>query len=494
MAHALEIAIGLQAGRISTYQLLNDAYEGEGGFADGTYLVRHKREVDDNYLVRRTIAYYLNYVAPVINSHVDPIFRGMVKREMKGGAETLWAEFVKDTDMAGTGIAEFMKSAALCAKLDGVTFIVMDNVSEVPGTLKQAIDERRFPYVYTVGPEDVTNYRLDRFGRIQEFAYEILPDSIVKGKENDRNVMRWTADEWEITDKEGKRLDGGINPLGRVPIVPLFSRIRKGKKKKLLPQSEFYNIAQANLRLFNMCSELDELLRGQCFAILIYPSTEAKDLTVGVNNALGFDGETSKHPPSFIAPPADSGKLIQDQIRTLVTEIYRMAKQSHQTGTQQEATDQASGRAKAWDFESANTALNDFALNLEASEKKIADLFYLWTGTQGEYSCEYPDDFSLENVMAELDEAIKALDMAIGGKFDIAIKKRTAMMYLSDMDADEVKEILDDIETRAKEDAADQKYGQTTDLLAAARAKKQLLGGAAGDAAFGFTGGQSFGK
>ena len=44
------------------YKMLEDGYEGCGGFLDGSYLTKHPREADAKYSMRRELAYYLNYL------------------------------------------------------------------------------------------------------------------------------------------------------------------------------------------------------------------------------------------------------------------------------------------------------------------------------------------------------------------------------------------------------------------------------------------------
>ena len=131
---------------IHDYNFLNDAYYGRGGFRDGSYLVSHPREAADKFLKRKELSYYLNYVAPVVNSHVNPVFRKEPEREWSNNE--LFSAFIKDVDKASTKLSRFMKRAALMAKLQGVAFIVVDNESEQPQTLADAHAKRAFPYIY----------------------------------------------------------------------------------------------------------------------------------------------------------------------------------------------------------------------------------------------------------------------------------------------------------------------------------------------------------
>ncbi len=100
---------------------MQDAYEGAGGFEDGAYLEQHPRESAEKYGKRKKLAYYLNYLKPCVDAHVDPIFKREAVRDYEGSGQKAWELFLKDVDFANTGIKQFMKRAALLAKLQGVS-------------------------------------------------------------------------------------------------------------------------------------------------------------------------------------------------------------------------------------------------------------------------------------------------------------------------------------------------------------------------------------
>jgi len=411
------------------YDLLIHGYYGTGGFADGSYLVPHVREETDKLEKRKQIAYYLNYVRPVVNSHVDPIFKTEPQREWNGGASNLWDLFIKDVDLNGTDLTRFMKRAGLIAKLFGVCFIVMDNFTDQPINMAQVIKERKCPYATIVLPQEVTEYKTDKYGRLISFTYTQQQD----GKEVKKT---WTDVIWKIeSDKESS--GEGIHNLGRVPVIPLYSRLMN--PGEILPMSDFYSIARANLRIYNLCSELDEILRNQAFSVLAYPG-DVKELMLSTENALGFNPESS-HTPSFITPPADPAKLLMEQTDRLVKEIYRMAMLTHVTGVQE----QKSGVAKAWDFEQTNTALADFAINCEGAEIEMASVFSLWVKQDLEYQCKYSDDYSIQDVEKELQEVALALDLQIGGMFDVEVKKKAVAVYLQDIPTEDYDAVIEDI-------------------------------------------------
>lgn len=423
------------------YKLLRDAYYGTGGFSDGTYLVKHKRESIDKYDNRRELAYYLNYTASVVNSHVDPVFRQEIKRDWQG-TDALFEAFLKNADITGNDMQSVTRRAALGSKLYGVNFAVVDNVKEQPEDMESAINSRACPYVFIVEPDRVDDYEIDRFGRLQMFAYREEKTDGTSGY----NIRVWTANEWMLKNSMGGDIESGEHNLGRVPVVVWQSR--ELDPANVLPPSEFYSIAQTNHAIYQLCSWLTEILQNQAFSILIYPSLDETVFQTGVSNALGFNGAESRHAPGFIAPAAAPAEMLQGQIDRLIQEIYRMANLALVTGV----LEAKSGVAKAWDFERTNQTLADFAANCENAEKQIVELWCLWTGSKIEYLVEYPRDFAIVDIADELANAQAAVDMQFGTTMLAEIAKKVLAAYLPNIEPEIFDKIVKEIEVKGTDE------------------------------------------
>ncbi|HML33844.1 hypothetical protein [Sporomusa sphaeroides] len=445
---------------IDDYTFLSDAYHGEGGFKNGDYLIKHPREPAEKFTKRKELSYYLNYVAPVVNSHVDPVFRVEAARDW--GAETssskrrrrrkdndLFSGFFKDVTTTGAPLPKFMKSAARIAKLQAVAFIVVDNATEQPGNMAAVLKSRAYPYAYIVKPKQVTNYQVNKAGKLISITYTVAADN--SGSNGQKTeTWTWTETTWKCIGAEGGE-KSGEHKLYRVPVVPLFGKDRDPGDMK--PQSEFYNMARVNKRIFNLCSEIDELIRNQSFSVFTYPmgndqdQEDVKKIVTGTENAMGYDG-TLSNKPEYTTPDSAPLEQLRQERKDLIAELYRMAELSHVTGVQEKV----SGVAKAWDFETTNRTLADFANNCEQAERDIAVLFELWTNSKVNYDVKYSDDFGIVDVTAELDKVGKALDLNIGGTFNKAVKKKAVDVYLNDLPEEEFDAIIEDIEARAQDE------------------------------------------
>lgn len=427
------------AGALGVYNLLKDAYYGTGGFFTGRYLYKHERETNEAYAERCREAYYLNYFESIVNALVDPVFKRRPLRDFKGPAEDFITAFSQDVDRAGTNIHDFMKEVALHAKLYGVAFIVMDNRrmdADDSRTRQDMMVNKDYPYVYCLDPEDVDSFGIDHTGALTYIRFHEISsvdDGAVKYRyvEFDRNG-------WRVTDETEGASSGSYN-LGRVPVIPLYSRLLK--KKTILPEPEFMSIAKVEQAIYNHCSWLSEILKKQTFPILTIPSLDQKDIVVGTNNAMGYD-PMSSHEPAFIAPSSDPATTLREQVRSLAQSMYRMASLSFITDI---GNTNESGDARQWAFERTNQQLANFAGQCAKAENQMMQLFCRWIGLDAEYHVSYPDDFGIVDVAAELTQAQAVLDLQLTNAIKEEVLKKVIAAYCPNISDKRFDELLEDV-------------------------------------------------
>lgn len=420
------------------YQLLRDAYFGTGGFETGAYLSKHKRESDEDYTFRRNNAYYLNYFAPIVNALVDPIFKKNPLRDYHGSAERIIKNFSLDADAAGTSIQIFIKRAAVMAKVYGISFIVVDNARDVDSRSQQEMLQRRqFPYAYVLEPDNLEEYGIDKTGDLEYIKFKEIAH-IESGTIQYRYVY-FDRTAWKIWG-DGIALQQGTHNLGCVPVVPLFSRMLE--QKTMRPAPELLPIARTAKALYNHCSWLGEILRNQTFPLLTIPSLDAKDLVIGTNNALGYNPDYS-HEPNFIAPPSDPATILQNQIASLVQEMYRMANLSFIISTTQNNN---SGIARQWEFERTNQQLANFAAQCAHAETAMMNLVAKWVNEDITYTVAYPDNFGIVDVTEELTQAQAVLDMGLGDGLREEVLKKVMAAYCPDIPDERFDELVEQLQ------------------------------------------------
>lgn len=443
---------------VDNYELLRDAYTGGGGFEDGRYLFMHNREEPEDYLLRRQMARYSNFVKVIICSLTNPIFKKTIVRDFD--ENEMLKQFVEDVDGNGTTMNAFMKKATKMARLYGRVFIVVDNfsVDEQAVNRKDALERRLFPYLYMVYPEQVTDYETDRAGRFVSLSYKLTTKRSKHDLSGvgDKEEWTWTQTAWSCkTEGEGGETRTGEHGLGILPIVTLSATDEDADTP--LPVPSMLHIARASRDVYNRDSEKREILRNQCFPVLIYPATrnaaaalkqkdeEGKEigLTLGTSNMLVTDGE-AHHLPAFTAPPLEPVQILQQEIKDIIDDMYRQAGLSSVVGVETKA----SGIAKQWDFEKTTDELADMAENCEVAEVKIFSIFARWAGMElRDLKVKYPRTFNITDIEDELNKAAQMKDLAIGSEVvEREINRKAAEVYFADVDDRRYDEIMQDIE------------------------------------------------
>jgi hypothetical protein len=451
----------LNSEKDAIYTLLRDAYFGSGQFEGGGALVRHERESDGNYAKRRRLAYYLNYTGPIVNASVDPIFRNEIAREYNDTAK--FKVFLDDADRTGADLQNYIRRMAVAAKLYGVVYIVVNNEASIGETVQDNLDMRALPYLTAVLPQNVTHWKFDERGRLIEFAYK---DTVKDAEDKTRvRFYLWTQNEWQVQDENQQTIAQGDNNIGRVPVVQWFGR--STDPMEMLPSPEFLSVAQTNYHVYQLCSWHTQILQNQTFNILTLPSGGEEDITIGTNNVLTYPPE-STHTPAFIAPDAAPANVLTDQIDRLIREMYRMSGLDSVIGVQTAK----SGVARQWDFERTNQRLVDFAIQCEEAEKAIVALYEAWTGEQINYTCEYPRDFKIADVAADLQEAQQAIDLGFDSKsFRVEVARKVLAAYLPNIEPDVYDAVISELEAAADTVTRVEEYGDESDGDKSAGAK-----------------------
>lgn len=428
----------------SEYALLRDAYRGAGGFKSGTYLVPHSREQQEDWDDRRIVSYFLNYTKPVIDSHVNPIFRKSIQRE---GTGAMYDALSLSVDGGGTSIGRFMRRAAMFAKRDSLHFVSVSAPPTAPATVAEAM-RGSLPWAYHITTDSVTDIQRDQWGRVASLSWTFM--------HNDTQLTRTVnGTGWSTADSFGHQIIGDEFAgewKEKLPFAPVVVIAPNGwDEDEIKPTPEFLAIARANHRIFNLCSELDELIRNTAFPILTYPAKSVSDLTIGTNNAMGYDPSYS-HEPAWIAPPAGPADVIEKRIAELVREIYRMAQLSHAIATSNGTTNQ-SGVAKMLDREGLDSVLSDFAHDLEQAERQLWTLLSWISGTEIPVSVSYPQQFTIGDAEPELAVIASALQIGAGAQFAASARKRMVRVVLSNADEEDLRAIDDEIDGMVQADA-----------------------------------------
>lgn len=436
--------------RNDEYELLHDAYYGTGMFAAGGALQKHPREDAENYAFRQQLSYFLNHTAPIINACVDPIFKDTISRNYN--ENELFETFLNDVDRLGTTLQEFMRYNSTQAKIYGVMYILVDNVSEIGETVADQVNNRQLPYLVAIEPKSVYKWLVNDIGELDLFTYTTTVfDDEGKAK---TQYHEWTRTSWTVRNEEQKVIATGEHNLGKVPIVQWFGR--SSRKIDILPPPEYLAIARTNHQVYHLCSLLTQILNMQTFSTLTLPDNGqgADDITLGTNNVLLYPAESS-HAPAFIAPDRGPAEIIMAVIKMLVDDMYRLSGINSVIGVQEAK----SGVAKQWDFERTNQRLADFSVQCESAEKDIIELFELWTNMNVDYKCDYPREFKINDITDSLAQSQAVLDLGLGSNtLKVETGKKVLDSYMPNIEPETFDEIVAEIEKSVQRQEQDETY------------------------------------
>ncbi len=463
---------------ISSLGWVADAYGDNSGF-DGfppsdvttpsnSYLDQYPREDDDKYLRRQELAHYDNYVATILDLLMSYALKQPSAVENLPERLETWRE---NATLSGISWNDLMQQViARRAGLMGWLPLLVDQLPREEGQSEAQVTasgKRLDPYVMALTPGNMLDWYIDpQTGEMvwAKFVFiEMRQPSPLRPPVRVSVFKIFTTTEifsWEVVgdDKVLTELPPATHPFGQVPVVSF--RQRPNIEDPVRGTSMVGDAAIAMRRLFNLGSEMDEHIRSDVFALLqvpIPPGEDApKELLKGTGNAVPVPSDSVRD-YLYVSPDASVAATIETRMMNIVREVYRRARV--QMGG--DSRSQQSGIAKAWDFEETNRLLSDFVGQLGKSEKRT----YVVVGTGMGISSDELDairvvpssDFTVSDLMTELDAADKALMLGLGAEADYRIKRRIVPRILPDLAQEDAKvidqELLDQRDAELNEGA-----------------------------------------
>jgi len=437
----------------------SNSYDGGRDYLQAGYLYKHPNEQGDGFVHRQNIACYYNFCQEVVDLYVSYLFQKPGEIDYGDlGNDQLFKTFKDDADLKGNTFRSFLRESQRKASTYGHVAIIVDKPrpaedDAVPETQQQEQDQNIRPYVYRVNPTNIVDWTYQLVGTS---GYRLTMIRIVENDDPERYRI-WYEDRWELWEVEKDKavlLDSGENPIGQVPVVFLLNLATDAD---LIGRSDLNDIAYVNRHIYNLCSWNDENIENTCFAMLAKAKREAGKGGEGGSDDVGpsivieYDPGEPNDKPYWLEPPGVSQDVFDKRIDRDVDEIHRMAKMGGVSATPTEAgKSPKSGVALELEFRQMNSTLAEKADNVEEAHQAIIDLYVKWQGG-GEFkgTIDYPDDFNIEDLAADLENAIQATALRISARFNAEMKKKISRIALPKLDPEAAKEIDDQIEAQA---------------------------------------------
>jgi len=424
---------------------------------ENTNLFKHKKERYEDFAERIRMSYYYNFTAPIIDIFTDHLFKQPVMEEFMNIEDTV-EKREENVDRMGSSIDEFRRSSADLSQIYGHSFVLVDmpqNQGEL--NLQQRVVNDQFPYFVQYHPQMVMNWSLDQFGK----PYWVLLKDVQDGntnwenydKENPMNTTYrlWTREGWMVFNTDYEQIAEGTHQLKEVPIVCVKDKPSK-KVKNFLGVSAIADISFVARDVYNLCSELQEITRNQTFSFLALQGKSAsyQETEVGTNKGLIYpEGHNA---PQYVSPPADNARVIMDQIERQVEKMFQLAKlESGSMASKGQTAVNQSGTSKAWDFNQTNSALSKKSQNYEDGEMKMWQMFSKWEGKEFEGHVVYPNEFSIQKLDDDLEEAKKMLMLGLGNMVNQEVKKAVIKKKFPRKPDEEIDELVADMESTGED-------------------------------------------
>jgi hypothetical protein len=408
-----------------------------------TYLNRYPREADDKFARRNEVAFYESPLHRATSRFVSHITKRAVAREIPTPLLELMSQ---DIDLKGNAIDVFWQSFMVEAKARGSMLLLVDMPSQLGGSAAEQLQSRRAPYWTPIDPALVSGYERDETGK---FATLTFSGTWYGGGEPKRCFWTFTKTGWNCVEdsRDKATLGEGEHPLGECPVLAFTET---GDYPSF---GSFSAIADLAKRLFNLDSELDEILRAQTFSLLtmgVAEGTSAEELvevakkvgeTISTENMMVYTGSQ----PGFIAPPDGPARVYMDRITAIQQRIRDIGLEVATINERE------SGIAMQTRFELINAELTKFAERIEDLERRAWRLSVRWLGLSDESmpTIAWPRDFNVAEISDELDVLSRMSSSAMPEPVIRAQQKRIVDVQFDGADDSLIDELKASIDQRA---------------------------------------------
>lgn len=394
---------------ILRWRYLYNSFSGGNDYRRGEYLVKYVLEDTSEYTSRIENTALDNHCKSVIDTYNAFLFRKPPHRRY-GSIENDPAvdQFLDDADLEGRSWDAFMRDASTLASVYGVCWIICDKPETQVGTRAEELAQGIRPYVSLITPENVINwdyvrqpnglYTLNYFQVIENYSVEgVIYREFTP--EVTRLVERVRGD-----DSEVRILEETPNPIGSIPVVPLYAQ--RGFHRGI-GVSDITDVADIQRSIYNEMSELEQNIRLAGHPSLV--KTDGTEASAGAGAIITLEQGMDPGLKPYLLQP--SGASIESLLKSMESKVESINRMANMSGIRSKMTQAMSGLALETEFQLLNARLSTKADQLELAEEQIWRIWARWQGQVWDGEIDYPDSFNIHdraNTVKIVQEAQKA--------------------------------------------------------------------------------------
>ena len=346
--------------------------------------------------------------------------------------------FMEDVDFDGNDLDDFMKEANNYAMVYGhVWIMVTKGFAQGVVSLAQEIAIGLRPYAKLFTPENVIDWKYAKQSTGREVLVELTTQEWI-GQDKKRIIV-WGLDqiityEVETSDQHEKVLmtELQVNPIGVIPFIQLKAN---NSPYPHIGHSDVEDVAKTQQAIFNLLSEAEQGIRISNHPTLA--KTRDTYASAGAGSVIDLDPNLDPNLKPYLLEP--SGTNIDSIVKMIEVHIDSALRSTHLGAIMAgRGLTPMSGIALATEFEQLNVSLADKSAKLESAEKKIWELFWLWSGLAkpADFEIEYEKSFDLRDEHADLALYTNALALPVESvTYKRELQKQIAKLVIDDGDA-----------------------------------------------------------
>ncbi len=387
------------------YMIPTELERNDPGNADTTKPSRFQQRI------QRSV--YINGVKRLTRYAMGNLFMEDVKLPDTSTLPEYMESIYEDADLLGSDMRRFIRNVSDKAYVMGHYFVIIDmpNLDEIQSLQDQKEANAR-PYLVAVDPRDIINWSIRRgidgrfyldwvVHRIAEYVspgpYDIHEESVY--------YKVWYRDRWEVRKLSAENapyevVEEGVNPLGEVPIVPIYS----DQVRPMVSQPPLLEPANLSLSHYNMYSMYMNGLMYHLNPLLVIQGAKDTEVNRGADYALFLP---TNGDAKYVEYNGTSLSIAQKSADALAEEIMEAGlRNTTFLGANTSAEARRVSRADYHSF------LKSVALSYENGWSKVFRLIGRWMGdsfTEAQSKVSFHKDYDLSQFEAgQLDFLLKA--------------------------------------------------------------------------------------